>query len=46
MNKRSEILSMLIRAKIRPVFILLVLTFIAASCKVMQFGKIPGNKGR
>ena len=43
MNKRSEI-SMLIRAKIRPLFILLVLTFIAASCKVMHLGKFPEIK--
>ena len=44
MIKRSEMLPMLIRAKIRPVFILLVLTFIAASCKVMHLGKFPEIK--
>ncbi len=43
MTKRSEI-SMLIRAKIRPTFILMVLIFIAESCKVMHLGKFPEIK--
>ena len=43
MIKKSEI-SMLIRAKIWTVFILLVLTFFAASCKVMHLGKFPELK--
>ncbi len=41
MIKRSEKLSMHIRSKIRTVFILLVLTITAGSCKVMQLGKFP-----
>ncbi len=44
MIKRSEMLPMPIRAKIRLVFILLVLTFIVVSCKVMQLGKFPEIK--
>jgi multidrug efflux system outer membrane protein len=43
MNNRSEI-SMHIRAKIRPLLILLVLTFTAPSCKVMHLGKFPEIK--
>jgi multidrug efflux system outer membrane protein len=43
MNNRSEI-SMHIRAKIRPLLILLVLTFTAQSCKVMHLGKFPEIK--
>ena len=44
MSKRSEILPMLKRAKTGPVYILLVLTFIAASCKVMHLEKFPEIK--
>lgn len=44
MIKRSEILPMLIMAKIRTVFILLVLTLSAGACKVMQLGKFPEIK--
>ena len=40
MNKRSEI-SSLIRVKIIPLFILLVLIFISVSCKVMHLEKFP-----
>jgi outer membrane protein, multidrug efflux system len=43
MNKRSEMFHMLIRTKIRLVSILL-LTFIVASCKVMQLEKFPEIK--
>jgi NodT family efflux transporter outer membrane factor (OMF) lipoprotein len=43
MTKRSEI-SMLIRAKIRPLIILLILTFTASSCKVMHLGQFPEIK--
>jgi multidrug efflux system outer membrane protein len=43
MTKRSEI-STLISAKIRPLIILLVLTFTASSCKVMHLGKFPEIK--
>jgi NodT family efflux transporter outer membrane factor (OMF) lipoprotein len=41
MTKRSEILSMLIRAKIWQVFFLLGITFFVSSCKVTQLGKFP-----
>jgi NodT family efflux transporter outer membrane factor (OMF) lipoprotein len=44
MIKRSEMLSMLIRAKIRSTFILLILTLIVASCKVMELGKFSEFK--
>jgi NodT family efflux transporter outer membrane factor (OMF) lipoprotein len=44
MSKRSEILPALVRPKIRPVYIFLVLIFIAASCKVMHLGKFPEVK--
>ncbi len=40
MNKRSEI-SMVIRVKIIQLYILLVLLFIAESCKVTHLGKFP-----
>jgi len=43
MTKRSEI-SRLSRAKIKPLFILLVLTFLTVSCKVMQLEKFPDIK--
>ncbi len=43
MNKRSEI-SMLIRVKIIPLAILLVLVIIAESCKVTHLGKFPEIK--
>ena len=43
MNNRSEV-SMHIRAKIRLLLILLVLTSIAASCKVTHLGKFPEIK--
>ena len=44
MIKRAEMMQMLIRAKIWLGFILLVLTFTAGSCKVMQLGKFPAIK--
>jgi outer membrane protein, multidrug efflux system len=44
MSKRSEILSMLKSTKIKPVYILLVLTFITVSCKVTHLGKFPEIK--
>ncbi len=40
MTKRSEI-SILMRAKIWPLFILLTIIFFAGSCKVMHLGKFP-----
>jgi multidrug efflux system outer membrane protein len=43
MNNRSEI-SILIRAKIKPLVFLLVLIFIAESCKVTHLGKFPEIK--
>ena len=43
MNKKSEI-SMPIWAKAGPVYILLLLIFFAASCKVMHLGKFPEIK--
>lgn len=44
MIKRSEMLPMRIRVKIRLVSILLGFTFIVASCKVMHLGKFPEIK--
>ena len=44
MSKRSEILPMLKRIKTGPVYIFLVLTFIAGSCKTMHLEKFPELK--
>ena len=44
MNKRFEMLSILIRTKIRLVMYLLILTSIVASCKIMKLGKFPELK--
>jgi NodT family efflux transporter outer membrane factor (OMF) lipoprotein len=44
MIKRTEVLPTLKSAKIWLVFIVLVLTFMAASCKVMHLGKFPEIK--
>lgn len=44
MSKRSEILVMLMAAKIRTAYFLMALTLFAASCKVMHMGKFPEIK--
>jgi len=44
MNKRFEMLPILIRTKIRLVFYLLILTSLVASCKIMRLGKFPELK--
>lgn len=44
MNKRFEMLPILIRTKIRLVMYLLILTSIVASCKIMKLGKFPELK--
>ena len=44
MTKRSEILQILIRTKIKPTFILMIIMLIAASCKVMHLEKFPEIK--
>lgn len=41
MNKRFEMLLILIRTKTRLVLYLLILTSIVASCKIMRLGKFP-----
>jgi len=44
MNKKFEMLLILIRTKIRLVLYLLILTSIVASCKIMRLGKFPELK--
>jgi len=44
MNKRFEMLLILIRTKIRLALYLLILTSIVASCKIMRLGKFPELK--
>ena len=44
MNKRFEMLLILIRTKIRLVLYMLILTSIVASCKIMKLGKFPELK--
>ena len=44
MNKKFEMLLILIRTKIRLVLYLLILTSIVASCKIMKLGKFPELK--
>ena len=44
MNKRFEMLLILIKTRIRLVFFMLILTSIVASCKIMKLGKFPELK--
>ena len=44
MNKRFEMLLILIKTRIRLVLFMLILTSIVASCKIMKLGKFPELK--